>query len=113
MNSVNNLPNAVKLESVFEKLGIVLDEEEQYCISCRNQFLHGALPKHDKIKFLTINELVFMVSQRLIMLTAMLLLKKAGYSGLVNDWGYTEVMKLRAIRAGIPLRHVGNAHREV
>lgn len=113
VNSVNNLPNAVKLESVFEQLGIVLDEEEQYCISCRNQFLHGALPKHDKIKFLTINELVFLVSQRLIMLTAMLLLKKAGFNGLVNDWGYTEVMKLRDIRAGIPLRHVGNAHREV
>lgn len=113
VNSVNNLPNAVKLESVFEQLGIVLNEEEQYCISCRNQFLHGALPKHDKIKFLTINELVFLVSQRLIMLTAMLLLKKAGFNGLVNDWGYTEVMKLRDIRAGIPLRHVGNAHREV
>lgn len=113
VNSVNNLPNAVKLESVFEQLGIVLNEEEQYCISCRNQFLHGALPKHDKIKFLTINELVFLVSQRLIMLTAMLLLKKAGFNGLVNDWGYTEVMKLGDIRAGIPLRHVGNAHREV
>ena len=113
VNSVNNLPNAVKLESVFGQLGIVLNEEEQYCISCRNQFLHGALPKHDKIKFLTINELVFLVSQRLIMLTAMLLLKKAGFNGLVNDWGYTKVMKLRDIRAGIPLRHVGNAHREV
>ena len=72
-----------------------------------------ALPKHDKIKFLTDDELVFMVSQRLIMLTAMLLLKKVGYNGLVNDWGYTEVVKLRAISEGRPLRHVGNAHREV
>ena len=113
VNSVNNLPNAVKLESAFEQLGIVLNEEELYCISCRNQFLHGALPKHDKIKFLTDDELVFMVSQRLIMLTAMLLLKKVGYNGLVNDWGYTEVVKLRAISEGRPLRHVGNAHREV
>ena len=113
VNSVNNLPNAVKLESVFEKLAIELDEEEQYCITCRNQFLHGWLPKNKKLSFLTEHELVFMVSQRLIMLTAMLLLKKAGYSGMVNDWGYTEVVKLRAISDGRPLRHVGNAHRKV
>jgi hypothetical protein len=113
VNSVNNLPNAVKLESVFEQLSIELDEEEQYCISCRNQFLHGRLPKNKKLYFLTEHELVFMVSQRLIMLSAMLLLKKAGYSGMVNDWGYTEVVKLRAIGEGRPLRHVGNAHRKV
>ena len=113
VNSVNNLPNAVKLESVFEQLLIELDEEEQYCISCRNQFLHGWLPKNKKFNFLTEHELVFMVSQRLIMLSAMLLLKKTGYSGMVNDWGYTEVVKLRAISEGRPLRHVGNAHRKV
>lgn len=113
VNSVNNLPNAVKLESVFEQLSIELDEEEQYCISCRNQFLHGRLPKNKKLYFLTEHELVFMVSHRLIMLTAMLLLKKVGYSGMVNDWGYTEVVKLRAISEGRPLRHIGNAHRKV
>ena len=113
VNSVNNLPNAVKLESVFEQLGLVLDDEEKDCISSRNQFLHGWLPKNKKLSFLTEHELVFMVSQRLIMLTAMLLLKKAGYGGMVNDWGYTEVVKLRAISEGRPLRHVGNAHRVV
>lgn len=113
VNSVNNLPNAVKLESVFEQLLIELDEEEQYCISCRNKFLHGCLPNNKKFNFLTEHELVFMVSQRLIMLSAMLLLKKTGYSGMVNDWGYTEVVKLRAISEGRPLRHVGNAHRKV
>lgn len=113
VNSVNNLPNAVKLESVFEQLGIELDEEEKICISCRNQFLHGWLPKNNKLGPLTEYELVFFVSQRLIMLTTMLLLKKASFSGLVNDWGYTEVVKLRAINEGRPLRHVGNAHRRV
>lgn len=113
VNSVNNLPNAVKLESVFEQLGIELNKDEQYCISCRNLFLHGSLPKPDKIKFLTENELIFVVSQRLIMLTAMLLLKKVGYTGAVNDWGYTEVVKLRAISEGRPLRHVGNVHRSL
>lgn len=113
VNSVNNLPNAVKLESVFEQLGLVLDDEEKDCISSRNQFLHGWLPKNKKLSFLTEHELVFMVSQRLIMLTVMLLLKKAGYGGMVNDWGYTEVVKLRAISEGRPLRQVGNAHRVV
>lgn len=113
VNSVNNLPNAVKLESVFEQLGIELDEEEKICISCRNQFLHGWVPKNKKLSSLTEQELVFMVSQRLIMLTAILLLKKAGFSGMVNDWGFTEVMKRRYINAGRPLRHIGNAHREV
>ena len=113
VNSVNNLPNAVKLESVFEQLGIELDVEEKDCISSRNQFLHGWLPKNKKLSFLTEHELVFLVSQRLIMLTAMLLLKKAGYGGMVNDWGYTEVVKLRAISEGRPLRQVGNAHRVV
>ena len=113
VNSVNNLPNAVKLESVFEQLSIDLNEEDLYCISCRNQFLHGWLPKNKKLSFLTEHELLFMVSQRLIMLTAMLLLKKAGYNGMVNDWGYTEVVKLRAISEGKPLRNVGNAHRKV
>ena len=113
VNSVNNLPNAVKLESVFEQLGIELDEEEKVCISSRNQFLHGWLPKNRKMSFLTEHELVFLVSQRLIMLTAMLLLKEVGYGGMVNDWGFTEVVKLRAISEGRPLRHMGNAHRKV
>lgn len=109
----NAIPNAVKLESAFVNLGITLNEEDEFCISSRNYFLHGSLPKNKKLTFLTEHELVFWVSQRLIMLTGMLLLKKAGYTGLVNDWGYTEVTKLRAISAGRPLRHVGNAHREV
>lgn len=113
VNSVNSQPNAVKLESVFEQLGLELDEEEKDCISSRNQFLHGWLPKNKKLSFLTEHELVFIVSQRLIMLTAMLLLKKVGYGGMVNDWGYTEVVKLRAISEGRPLRHVGSAHRVV
>lgn len=113
VNSINNQPNAVKLESAFEQLGISLDEEEQFCLSCRNLFLHGVVPKNKKLAFLTQDEIVFMVSHRLIMLTTMLLLKKAGYDGSVNDWGYTEVIKRRAISQGRPLRNAGNAHRKV
>lgn len=113
VGSVNVQPNAVKLESCFEKLGIILSEEEAFCISCRNYFLHGGLPKNKDLSFLTKDELVFMVSQRLIMLSTMLLLKIAGYNGLVTDWGFTVVVKVRAIREGRPFLRQGNAHRQV
>lgn len=110
---LNNLPNSVKLESAFEKNGITLNEDDLFCINCRNCFLHGGLPKSNKLYFLTEQELVFVVSQRLIMLTSMLLLKKAGYSGLVNDWGFTNVSKRRAISEGRSIINQGNAHRRV
>lgn len=113
VNAINNLPNAVKLESVFKQVGIELDEEELYCVDCRNRFLHGALPKNDKFKMLSEDELLFMVSQRLIMLTGCILLKGAGFSGHVNDWGFTEVMKKRQIRESLFVAHLGNAHREI
>lgn len=113
IGAVNNQPNAVKLESCFEKVGIKLSDEEVFCISCRNSFLHGGLPNNEALRFLNKNEMVFMVSHRLIMLSAMLLLKQAGYNGLVNDWGYTVVIKRRAIREGNPYLHSGNAHRKI
>ena len=47
------------------------------------------------------------------MLSTMLLLKMAGYNGSVTDWGFTEVVKVRAIREGNPYLHHGNAHRRV
>lgn len=103
----------MKLESVFKQVGIELDEEELYCVDCRNRFLHGALPKNDKFKMLSEDELLFMVSQRLIMLTGCILLKGAGFSGHVNDWGFTEVMKKRQIRESLLVAHLGNAHRVI
>lgn len=113
IGGLNHQPNAVKLESCFEKLGIKLSEEELFCISCRNTFLHGGLPKNKDLQFLTKDELVFVVSHRLIMLSAMLVLKLADYNGLVNDWGYTVIVKRRTIREGNPILHSGNAHREM
>lgn len=113
IGAVNIQPNAVKLEYCFEKMGIQLNEEEAFCISCRNSFLHGGLPKHKDLTFLTQDEMVFMVSHRLIMLTTMLMLKQAGFEGSVIDWGFTEVVKRRAIREGNPILREGNAHRKV
>ena len=113
VGAVNIQPNAVKLESCFEKVGIQLTDEEKFCISCRNSFLHGGVPKNKDLEFLSQEDMVFMVSQRLIMLSAMLILKLAGYRGKVIDWGYTIIVKRRAIMSGSPFKKKGNAHRDL
>ena len=58
-------------------------------------------------------ELIKIVSNRLIMLSAMLLLKKVGYEYKIVDWGYTEVSKLRAILMGESISRAGNAFRTI
>lgn len=110
---LNERSNAQKLEAPFTELGIELDEDEKYCLSCRNLLLHGTLPKPkgDFYKMLNGKELIKIVSNRLIMLSAMLLLKKIGYEYKIVDWGYTEVSKLRAISVGKSILNAGNAFR--
>ena len=112
---LNERPNAQKLETPFTELGIELDEDEKYCLSCRNLLLHGTLPKPkgDFYKMLNEKELIKIVSNRLIMLSAMLLLKKVGYEYKIVDWGYTEVSKLRAILMGESISRAGNAFRTI
>jgi hypothetical protein len=44
LGKINEQPNSSKLGSPFGVLSIDLDEEDLYCISCRNRFLHGSLP---------------------------------------------------------------------
>lgn len=112
LNNIYTLPNAKKLEDAFNLLDIELNEEELYCLSCRNKLLHGVLPENKKIKILTEDELIFFVSNRLIMLSSMLLLKKAGFEGKIIDWGFTEVAKRRAIISGQRVK-VGNAFRDI
>lgn len=112
---LNERSNAQKLETPFTELGIELDEDEKYCLSCRNLLLHGTLPKPkgEFYKMLTEKELVKIVSNRLIMLSAILLLKKIGYEYKIVDWGYTEVSKLRAILMGKSVLGAGNAFRTI
>jgi len=112
INNLNNIPNAQKLEDSFRLLDIELDEEELYCLSCRNKLLHGTLPKNKKFKMLNNDELVFLVSNRLIMLSAILLLKEAGYTGKIIDWGFTEVVKRKAILQGQRIK-AGNAFKDI
>ena len=107
--------NSERLEAPFDALGITLSEDESFCLSCRNQFLHGASIKAngELYKHLNQRELTNIISNRLIMLTAMLILKKCGYSGKVVDWGYTEVAKWRAIYAKQSVKGYGNAFRDL
>ncbi len=112
IDRINNAPNSNKYVEAFNLLGIELEEEELYCIKCRNLFLHGALPKRDKDIMLSDDELLDIVSNRLVMLSAILLLKKAGYTGYVLDRGMTQVIKWRMIRKGEKVKH-GNCLREI
>ena len=112
LTHINNCPNSQKLEAPFEILGIILTEEEKYCLKCRNKILHGVLPDNKKLKMLTEEERVFCVSNKLIMLSSMLLLKKIGYEYNVIDWGYTEIAKKRTILKGQRVRS-GNIFRKI
>ena len=98
IDQLNNIPNSNKLEDSFQKLDITLDEEDRYCISCRNKFLHGKLPRKDNNTWVTEDELLNIVANRVVMLSSMLLLRMADYKGKVIDRGMTEVIKLRMIR---------------
>lgn len=97
---INNSPNADKYIDVFTNLGIELDEEEIHCLKSRNHFLHGKLPKKGKYDNLSENESLDIVSNRIVMLSSMMLLRKAGYTGYVIDKGMTDVVKWRMMRRG-------------
>lgn len=111
----NELPNAIKLSTPFTSLGINLSEGEEYCLSCRNLFLHGSIPspKEDAYKYLSQEELQSLIANRLCMLSAMLMLKKANYNGLLIDWGATEIVYKREIAAGRGTKHLSFQHRDI
>jgi hypothetical protein len=99
IESVNNMPNSNKLMMPFDHLDILLSDEERDCIRSRNSFLHGNLPEN-KSSGLTDPELLSMMANRLVMLSAMLLLRSVGYNGYVIDRGITEVIKWRMVMQG-------------
>ena len=97
---MNSKPNSNKLTAPFDQLGILLSAEELECIKSRNFFLHGNLPRNNSSD-LTNQELLSVMANRLIMLSAMLLLKSVGYNGYVIDRGITDVIKLRMVKQGL------------
>lgn len=108
---MNSKPNSNKLTVPFDQLGILLSAEELECIKSRNFFLHGNLPKN-KNSDLTNQELLSIMANRLVMLSAMLLLKSVGYDGYVIDRGITDVIKLRMVIQGLKVRG-GNSLRHI
>lgn len=108
---INSKPNSNKLTTPFDQLGISLSEEELQCIKSRNFFLHGNLPKNNNSD-LTDQELLNVMANRLVMLSAMLLLKSVGYEGYVIDRGITEVIKWRMVMQGLKVRG-GNSLRHI
>ncbi len=115
LGQIDQQSNAEHLGMPFEQLGIELSEDEQFCLSCRNFFLHGSTikPNGDFYTQLTETELVDIISNRLIMLTSILLLKKCGYRGKIIDWGLTEIVKWRAIYTSQNINNYGNALRNI
>ena len=111
----NELPNAIKLSTPFTSLGINLSEGEEYCLSCRNLFLHGSIPspKEEKYRYLNQEELQSLIANRLCMLSAMLMLKKSNYNGLLIDWGATEIVYKREIAVGHGTKHLSFQHRDI
>ena len=47
------------------------------------------------------------------MLSAMLMLKKAGYCGLVVDWGATEIVYRREVAVGHGIKYLSFQHRDI
>lgn len=115
IGQINQMSNAENLKAPFEKLNIELTEDETYCLKYRNLLLHGSTLKPEGELYTNLNstELVEMVSNRLIMLTTMLLLKKCGYEGNIVDWGYTLVSKKRAILQMVSIHGYGNSFRSL
>lgn len=115
LGQIDQPSNAERLEAPFESLGIQLTSDELYCLSCRNSFLHGLTikPQGELYQLLSQTELANIISNRLIMLTTMLILKKCGYTGKVVDWGYTEIVKWRAVYSMKSIKGYGNAFRDI
>lgn len=95
---IGHISNTKALKQPFISLDININQEEIHCIDSRNDFLHGRLVKPHKEKIyknMSYAELENTISNKLIMITAMLILKKSGYNGKIIDWGYTELIKKR------------------
>lgn len=112
LDNINSKPNRDKLEDAFQLIGVTLDKEEKECISYRNLFLHGSLPRKDEEMWMTDTELLDIVANRLVMLSSILLLKQAGYNGMVIDKGMTKVLKWRMIKSFQKVRG-GNCLRSI
>ncbi len=117
LNGFSEPLNKDKLFRPFMLLNINLSETEKGIIKNRNTLLHGNLPKVykglDFASKLNEDDLIFYVSNKLIMLCGMLLFGMAKINKLIIDWGVTIIVKKRLIESGRYFGGGGKKHREV
>lgn len=82
--NLNAPTNTDKLSKPFTELGYNLSEEEKSAVKLRDKFLHGSTLSFGEVED-EFKELFF-VSLKLNFLIAVLLLKKAGYSGKIINY---------------------------
>lgn len=114
IGKIKEKSNAQKLYEPFLNLKISLSEKESFTIRYRNTILHGGIPKREGC-FEKISSDIFVdyISFELIMLTAIILLRKAGYSGKVIDWGNTMRIKKYAHLMNKNIKNYGYFHRVI
>ncbi len=111
--------NSDKLSNPFRLLKITLSKTEKGIIENRNKILHGSLPKKGRglefVANLNDDELVFYVSNKLIMLCTMLLFRMAdkNIDKRINDWGVTIIVKKHLIEKGKYIGNGGIKHRMI
>lgn len=113
---IGQISNTKALKHPFISSGINLNQDEIHCINSRNDFLHGRLVKPCKekaYKNMSYAELESTISNKLILITAMLILNKSGYNGKIIDWGYTELIKKRKMYDKMSNCNDGVCFREV
>lgn len=109
--------NSDKLIMPFQYLNITLSLSEKDVINNRNNILHGNIPQAVRestfISKLDKKDLIFYVSNKLIMLCGMLLFGMANVDKLIIDWGVTIIVKKRLIKYGRYMSGYGKKHRRI
>lgn len=117
LNGFSEPLNKDKLFHPFKLLNINLSETEKGIIKNRDAILHGNLPKiYKDLDFaskLNPEERIFYVSNKLIMLCALLLFGKANIDKLIVDWGITIIVKKHLIEDGRYIGGYGKKYRRV
>lgn len=85
IENINSVGNTDAFALAFKCVGIKLSKEDIECISMRNKFLHGNVPydhESDEVR----NKELSIINLSAHLLTCSLILKYAGYSGVVKNY---------------------------
>lgn len=117
LNTFSTPFNSDKLIMPFEYLNITLNLSERDVINNRNSILHGNMPQAVRestfMSKLDKKDLIFYVSNKLIMLCGMLLFGMANVDKLIIDWGVTIIVMKHLIADGRNIDGYGKKHRRI